>query len=389
MLDLIRKRWPIALDIGTDCIRMLQMQTVGGNMVVRASGQWRLAPNGPRSGDAWRQTVVRAVSDMLQKGGFSGRRVISCLPSKDLMVKNVRLPMMSAAETADAVRWEAKERFGHDFAPDQLHYLRAGQIRQGNDNCQEVILLAATTDVIDAHVSLLREIGLRPEHIDPEPLATFRPFERRLRRQADENEITVVVDLGHTSTKVIVGRGQNLVLVKRIDIGGQDLAEAVAKQLKLSAEEAGELRRQIISECGRESMGDPNEADEAKEADRSSVSWTVIDAVRGKVEELGKEVALCLRYCSVTFRGLRPKRVTLAGGQAYDPAVTKLLSEQLSTECHIAQPLSGIDTSTAGLNIDRRGMLAEWNLCAGLAFRSAEYEKASRRSSHDRDRLSA
>ena len=119
------------------------------------------------------------------------------------------------------------------------------------------------------------------------------------------------------------------------------------------------------------------------------MSWTVIDAVRGKVEELGREVALCLRYCSVTFRGLRPKRVMMTGGQAYDPAVMKLLGEQLAIECHIAQPLKGIDTSAADLGSDRRGMLAEWNLCAGLAFRSEEYERTARRTNHGRNRLSA
>jgi type IV pilus assembly protein PilM len=388
MLDFLvpKKRWPVALDIGTDCIKMLQLQSVGGTMSVRASGQWQLPASAPRSGDSWRQLVVRAVKEMLQKGNFSGRRVISSLSSSDLLIKNVRLPLMSPSELEEAVRWEAKERFGRDFAPDQLHCIDAGQIRQGADNCQEIILLAAPGEVVDSHVAMLAEMGLVPEHLDPEPQAMFRPFERRLRRRADENEITVVVDLGYSSTKVIIGRGRGLILIKKIDIGGKDLAEAVARQLNLPIEEAAELRRQIIDEhAGAEGSSDG----ESAPGDPNSTSWTIVDAVRGKVEELGREVALCLRYCSVTFRGLRPKRVMLTGGQAYDPAVMKLLGEQLNIECQIAQPLRGIDTSAADLGGDRRGMLAEWNLCAGLAFRSAQYERTARKINHERDRLSA
>ena len=116
MLGMIlsKRRWPIALDIGTDSIKMLQMQSSGADIGVRASGQWRLPPSGPRSGDAWRQLVVRAVSELLEKGDFSGSRVISCLSSHDLKIKNVRLPMMSPAELTEAVRWEAKERFGEE-----------------------------------------------------------------------------------------------------------------------------------------------------------------------------------------------------------------------------------------------------------------------------------
>jgi type IV pilus assembly protein PilM len=365
---------------------MLQLQSVGSTMSVRASGHWQLPASAPRSGDSWRQLAVQAVKEMLQKGNFTGRRVISSLSSGDLMIKNVRLPIMSPSEMDEAVRWEAKERFGRDFAPDQLHCIDAGQIRQGSENCQEMILLAVPSEVIDSHVAMLLEMGLTPEHLDPEPQAMFRPFERRLRRRADENEITVVVDLGYSSTKVIVGRGRGLILVKKIDIGGKDLAEAVARQLNLPVAEAAELRLQIIGEhANEERVAD----DESQPSNPNSMSWTIIDAVRGKVEELGREIALCLRYCSVTFRGLRPKRVMMTGGQAYDPAVMKLLGEQLSIECQIAQPLRGIDTSSADLGGDRRGMFAEWNLCAGLAFRSAQYERTARKINNERDRLSA
>ncbi len=389
MLDFLvpKKRWPIALDIGTDCVKMLQMQSVGCTMSVRASGHWQLPASAPRSGDSWRQLVVHGVKEMLQKGNFTGRRVISSLSSSDLMIKNVRLPIMSPSEMDEAIRWEAKERFGRDFAPDQLHCIDAGQIRQGAENCQEMILLAAPAEVIDSHVAMLLEMGLTPEYLDPEPQAMFRPFERRLRRRADENEITVVVDLGHSSTKVIVGRGRGLILIKKIDIGGKDLAEAVARQLNLTVEEAAELRLQIIGEHANVDRG--NSDGESQPGDPNSMSWTIVDAVRGKVEELGREVALCLRYCSVTFRGLRPKRVMMTGGQAYDPAVMKLLGEQLNIECQIAQPLRGIDTSVADLGGDRRGMLAEWNLCAGLSFRSAQYERTARKINNEQDRLSA
>jgi len=388
MLDFLvgKRRWPIALDIGTDCIKMLQMQSVGGSMSVRASGHWQAPPGEARNGDQGRQLVVRAVKEMLQRGNFAGNRVITALSSNDLKIKNVRLPLMSPAETDEAIRWEAKERFGCDFAPDQLHYLHAGQIRQGADSCQEVILMASPGELVESHVAMLKEMGLVPEYIDAEPQAMFRPFERMLRRRADENEISVVVDLGHSSTKVVVGRGRDLVLVKKIDIGGKDLAEAVAGQLNLSVEEASELRLQII---GEHASSERDSEGEDQKADPNSTSWTIVDAVRGKVEELGREIALCLRYCSVTFRGLRPRRVMLTGGQAYDPAVMKLLGEQLNIECQIGRPLHGIDTSAADLGGDRRGMLAEWNLCAGLSFRSAQYERSLRKSDHERNQLSA
>jgi hypothetical protein len=119
-----------------------------------------------------------------------------------------------------------------------------------------------------------------------------------------------------------------------------------------------------------------------------SVRWTVHDALRAEVEALGREIALCLRYCSVTFRGLRPHSAVVVGGQAYDPAIVKLLGSQLNVECTVGQPLQGLDISHAGFDGRRRGALAEWAVAGGMAIRDAG-ESRKREDSYVEHRLSA
>ena len=383
-----RNRWPIALDIGAESIKMLQMQWSGGALSVRACGRWRLPVGGAETPEARRELVVGAVREMLRAGGFQGNRVISALSGGELKIKNVRVQGAGRGEVETLLLAEARERFGCDFAPDQLHFLRAGDIRRGAENCEEYILLGAPGPIIEDHYRMLLAMGLRPVHIDAEPLAVFRPFERGLRRQADEDNISVIVDLGHSSTKVIVARGRDVVLIKTIPIGGRNFAEAVGWQLNLSYEEACDLRHQIMWERSARSAA-PAEAEANRETDPNSVSWTIVDAVRGEVGNLAREIALCLRYCSVTFRGLRPGQIVLTGGEAYDPAMVRLLTDQLGVECVIGQPLRGVDTSGVDMGGDRRSVLAEWGVCAGLALRSEEYERHSRKRDHDGSRLSA
>jgi hypothetical protein len=89
-------------------------------------------------------------------------------------------------------------------------------------------------------------MGLVAEHIDAEPLATFRPFERLLRRKADERSISVILDMGYSGTRIVVAQGREIVLIKRIDIGGKKFTEAIAKQLNLPFEEACDLREQMM-----------------------------------------------------------------------------------------------------------------------------------------------
>jgi len=339
---------------------------------VRAAERWHFPPPGDQGPAQRKEMAIAAIADMLKRGRFRGRRVVSALRCDELHIKNIRLPCMKSDELKQAVQWEAKERFGFDMAPDQLNCINAGQIRQGTETRDEIIMLAATSEVIENHVDLLRRVSLVPEAIDAEPVALFRSFERYLRRTADEEFVTVIVDIGHSATRVIVARGRRIVFIKSIDIGGRRFTDAVAGQLNLTYAEAHDLRLRKM----REFEQSP-EADEigleavGPERERSSLEWSIHDAIRSEVEALAREIALCLRYCSVTFRGVRAKEITLTGGETYDRALVELLTAQLGTPAAVGEPLRGVDISAVDLGANRRATVTEWALCSGLAFNGA------------------
>lgn len=388
---LSNRYWPIGLDIGSDGIRMLQLRRVGPSIAVAACGRWwypEHAADAPGSsgGDTThrRKAAVKAVRGMLRRGDFHGCRVVTALSCRELGMKNIRLPHMVGAEQEKAVRREAKERFGFDVAPDQLRYLVAGQVRSGDETYDEIIMMVVPGETIEQHLALVQDMGLRVEHIEAAPVALFRVFERYLRRRADEEAVIVVADMGASGTRVVVARGKQIVFVKRIDIGGRRLTEAVARQLNLTNSEARELRMRVAKPQQR---ADSESGD--KQSELSSVDWTVHDAVRGEVENLAREMAMCLRYCSVTFRGLRPQRMMLTGGEVYDASLVRLLGEQLALKCEVGHPLKGIDVSAVDIDWDRRGMLAEWAMCTGLAIRDVDFATTGREVKHAEHRLSA
>jgi type IV pilus assembly protein PilM len=384
------KCWPIGVDIGTDSVKMLQLQKAGEELTVRACARWKVpvaARHDPQRRD---ELTATAIKDMLRAENFHGSKVVTAAPCSRLGIKNVRMPHLAPNELAEAVKWEANERFTFEVSPDRLKYLRAGEIRQGADSQYEIIMLAAGQDIIDSRLAICSAAGLSVEHIDAEPVALFRSFGRLLRRQADEEVASVVIDIGEESTRVIVARGSQIVFIKNIDIAGHRFTDVVAKQLNLSFDEAAELREMIAKEHAG-SARDGAQASQAGEDSpvSESVSWTIHDAERGEAEALAREISLCLRYCAVTFRGLRPKSITVTGGQAYAPSVMQLLAEQLSVECVVGQPLRGLNLSHAEFANNHGGMLAEWALCAGPAIRCINTKELMRGSDHGRNRLSA
>lgn len=377
MFGLHRKSWPIALDIGSESIRMLQLHKAGHMVTARACAQWKFPDKAAGDPVEHRAAAIVSVREILRKGGFQGRSVVTCLSGSQLQFKSIRLPHMPAGELAEAIRWEAGERFGFAIERDCLRHLVAGQVRQGNEVQDEVIMMAVPAAVVDDHLAMLDDMGLRPVGIDAEPVAVFRTLERFLRRQADESAVSVVVDIGAAASRVIVARGRQIVFLKTIDIGGRKLTEAVASQLNISYAEAAELRMVL-------SRGEPDSAQAPMRG-----NWTIHDAIRSEVEALAREIGLCLRYCSVTFRGLRPEQVVVTGGLSHDRTLMELLSENLNLKCIQGQPLRGIDVSGTMIRGDRRGTLAEWALCAGLAMRDQEDDVDLEEAENGQNRLSA
>ncbi|MCD6365256.1 MAG: pilus assembly protein PilM [Planctomycetes bacterium] len=378
-----RKRWPIGLDIGTESVKMLQLCESAGAVVVRAAQHWRFAESADIEPAQRRRQASEAISEMLRTGGFAGREVVSALSCSQLSIKNVRLPHMPSDELAKAVAWEARERFDFNVRDDQVGFIDAGEVRQGGDMRSEIILMAAPAETVTEHLEILEQAGLSPMAIDAAPVAVFRAFERFLRRRADEEAVSVLIDIGHSSTRVVVARGRRIVFIKSIDIGGKRLTDAVAGQLNLSYCEARDLRMQSVGH------GDADGKAGASTSRRSSIEWTVYDAVRGEAEALAKEISLCLRYCSVTFRGLRPTKVILIGGEAYDQTLVAILNDQLGLECSVGRALRGFDTSKVDLGGDRRATAAEWALCTGLAIRNSDFSGKPKEEDREQHRLSA
>lgn len=379
------KHGPIGLDLGAETIRMLQLECSGPRFTLAGAGRWRYPSHALISdcdpGER-RRLAGRAVREMLRKGGFHGRKVVGCIKANELAIRNIRLPHMPDKELASAVLWESHERFGFEVTPDRVHYVNAGEVRQGAESREEIILMAASDDVVREHLETLEEMRLRPIHIDAEPTALLRTYRRFLRRAADEGAVTVIADIGVAATKVVVARGTTIVLVKSIDVAGHAFNQSVAKELGLSYCDAQHLRRRAFETK-------PGELSGKSPSERDQVQWSVFDAIRGQVEALAREISLCLRYCSVTFRGLRPARITLTGGEAYDPALVKLLNDCLDCECEVGQPLRGVDLGDANLGADRRGVLTEWSVALGLALRDVAPKREIRKADHERRRVSA
>ncbi len=368
-----RSQQPIGLDIGYNCIKMIQLSVNAGQISVIAADKVHIDPNINGDAQERRNFVVSATKQMLTEGNFRGRNVISCLPNDELRITSLRLAETEMHEEIEqALKKEAAQRFGLDVEKNVINYVPAGSVRQGDVTKNELILFATDSEAINKHIAMLDEIGLKPSAIDTVPCALFRVFERSLKRQEDKERTVVFIDVGGRFTTVVFGRGCEISFVKQIPIGGEKFNRQIATKLGISTAEAQRLRdtlRKEKSVNSRKEFGSAGQDLNGQSSLDVSTRQVMVDAVGAVAEELAREISLCFRYYTVTFRGKRVERAIIAGGGAYENILLTVLKRHLTVEIEMARPFHGIDMVNINFDSDRRGLLCEWAVALGIGLK--------------------
>jgi type IV pilus assembly protein PilM len=246
----------------------------------------------------------------------------------------------------------------------EVDVIRTGAELQGGENREEVLLIAASHEAINARIEPLMAAGLRPVAIETHFTALARAFSRPTFSASATQPVRAVVDVGASGSTVMILRGDQIAFCKPISIGGEHLDRAVAEHLQMDLEAARGLRMaRIAAVSGPAEMpqvGDP------------SIERAEYDAVRPLLWDFAKEVMLCIRYYGVTFRGHPPDRLILTGGDGLEPR----LDETLAGQCKIPVTFEHEATRSGGLLEGIRailhrdtGPLACWAVAAGLSLR--------------------
>jgi len=155
-----------------------------------------------------------------------------------------------------------------------------------------------------------------------------------------------------------MAQGDQMVFYKHIEIGSASFDAAVAKRLDLPPGEAAQMRRRLAARI----------ADTDDSSDEDNLGQAAFDAMRPPLEELARELDMCMRYYVVTFRGTRPETIWLTGGESTNARVRETLAATLGGLCEAAQPLAGVMGLNEQTRPDRSG---EWAVAAGLSLYDA------------------
>jgi type IV pilus assembly protein PilM len=343
------RRPPIGVDIGSRSVKLLQFDAAQSRVI--AAARWDLPPENGDSPEARDEQIVEALGRAREGRPFKGRGAVFCLGAKSLFVQNLRVAQSAGAELACLVRHEAAGRL--PFASDEaeIRFLETADVRQGDSVRREVILLACHRPALERLLAMAERAQLSPLAIDVEPIALLRCYAKQFRRDDDQDRKVMFVNVGASNTAVLIARGANAMFVKYLDVGGRQLDEAVAKHLKMPLGDAAALRR--------------HNGDRRAEQRDPEVARSIAEASRPVLDHLVRELSLCLRYYSVTFRGQPPAQVVFGGGEA-SPSLIQWVQGRLDVPCEPGDPLRVYEKTLPG------GRIGQWDVAAGLALKEIQ-----------------
>jgi type IV pilus assembly protein PilM len=334
---------PIGVDIGSRSIKMVQLSHDRSTIVDSSRWEWH-APQQDGDIAKFRESRIEALKSAYDGRSFRGRNAIVCLTDRHLFLQNIRVPKQEGPALDRAVQQEIASRIPFPLEETEIRFWEAADIRLGESLLREIIVFAAHRQLLSEFLQDIVSAGLRPVAVDVEPAALLRSYSAQFRRDDERAQRALIVHIGYSSTAVIVAQNDDALFVKYIELGGRQMDEAVSRALNMDISEANALRR-------RDDDGiDPE------------ITRSLAEAVRPVAEKLIREVSLCVRYHSVTFRGKPLERLLVGGGEG-STMIVNWLSERLGMPAEVSDPFRRLENRT------ERGRGGQWDVAAGLALR--------------------
>jgi type IV pilus assembly protein PilM len=378
---------PIAVDIGTDLIKVLQVEPREGALRLQAAACMEIPDElrtKPNERDAFTAETLRK---LLADGSFRGKQVVTCLPASSMAVQHLRLPKMSPEDIQKALPFEAAGKLPFDPARAVLRHVIAGEVYQNSETRIEVILMAAPRDRVERHLATISKAKAEVVGIHVEPTALIGCFAHLFRRKGDDQISTMFIDMGAGSTHVVIAHGTHLVFAKHVCVGGDLFTQSVAESLKVNISMGRSLRLEAaarataahrlppgvvaisagpdnahplgMANTPRPAAGKPDMTEE--------IMQKIAAALADPVETLVCELQMCVRYYESIFPDKSVDRIIFVGGESRQVPLCQLIAQRLGLPATLGDPLARLakDEKTA-CSIDFRQPQPAWAIAVGL-----------------------
>lgn len=373
----------VGLDIGTSSVKVVQLRRKGSAIELEKAASVAIYPDGERPSDAAgrRQAIVDAIKRALAQGGITAKSSISAVSGESIIVRYLQLPNMPEDELKKALQWEAEEYIPFRLDEVNLDSMVLGKSAEGDERV-DVLLVSAKRDMIDEHLSMIREAGLTARIVDVDSFAFLNCYESNY-DDARQNCIALV-NIGAEITGISILEAGMSRFTREIAIGGNTITEAVRSHARVSYTEAEQLKmtqganppglgnadtKHNFSSSLMDTIRGQVEQMTGDDAGSESRQQIVARAIGGVIADLISEVRRSIEFFENQTRGMSVEKIVLGGGTSLMPNLREHFEKDTGLTTEVIDPLRRIHPVGRDLDpnlIDRNRHMLSVGIGLGL-----------------------
>ena len=333
-----------ALDIGTNSIRMIQLS---GN----AEKGWTLdkfayVPVDQKITKDDSETGKRKLGEIIlgarEQAGIKTKNIAIGLPARKTYTAIIEVPNAPQRELTQTVKYEADQYVPMSVDEAKIDFAVLGI--SPNDAKKAEILLSSTAESV---MESVEQLGLNVIAQEPEPIAMVRAL-----APVGVQDARMIIDLGETSTDLVVMYQGSPRLVRSIPGGLLSFVRTVENSLKVRDDQA----RQFILKFGLA---------------QDKLEGKVFEALKSTLEGFAMEMTKSVRFFQNRYVGAQVGGIVLSGFSGIIPFMAEYIEMQTGVATTQGNPWQYVKVTPAQQQM-LLPVASEFAVAIGLAERSNE-----------------
>ena len=338
----------LVLDIGSSAVRVCELTKTktGFQLTKYLQRELDLPPSTPEPDRAAR--VSEVLNDLLKEAKIRARKTVFGVPGQSVFTRTRALPPVPEHKVPQIVRYEIQQQIPFSLDQIALGYQVLARTEAGG---YDVLMAAIKVDVVDKRLDIIKTAKRSVGIVDVCPIAAYN-WLKTTGEFGAHGECVALIDLGASTTDIVIEREGQFRFTRSLNLGGNDITNAIGNTFSMSFEEAERLKRQR----GFAPTGDTQ---------RDGKGGEVIGQL---LNRLVTEINRSFAYFRSQPGGGPVSRVVITGGGACLRNIVPYLQRQLNMEVRIAQPLAGLAIAPAAQAVNEHPEQAA--VALGLALRN-------------------
>ncbi len=334
------------IDIGTSAIKVAKLKKIRSGVKVLDVGYSSLPENTLSNGMIHDSPIITSNLEILFKRmDYRPNQIVTTISNDNLIVRNIKFPgIMEPDELKDAFKWEADEYLPFPVEEAVLDYVIISE--KGKE--MNVVLVATKKDVIENFLTPFNNLNLKPQRINVQPLALLS----LLKYQKQKFGLSVIIDIGSSGSRLIIGDDKGVYLFRTINNGGYDFTETIKNNFNLSFNEAEQYK--ISGGIDEESAVEDNEIDLdlMDVPDKPGEPGDLNNLLKKEINVLTYEISRSLDFFRRNNSDKTIEQVFITGGGSLMKGLKEMVANEIDFELKTIQPFENIEAENVELSED-------------------------------------